>query len=322
MAPHRDISPDDCRNCQRVFAALQEHQLADPETHLTTEAIGRVVGLKKRATQDHLSHLFACSRIDADRRTPLARGIGQPVLPGAQQWAAGVVAPDPTCAKCLIALAGYGWEGQVHMEELAKAAGVSLRTVERHRPHLVNADLVYFRPSADREPGTGLVIGRRPDRYTLMSGLTAPRLEGPAWAQAPIQAEAVIERVRWFVPADDDMAAFEEQRELAIRSVTWCLRAGWPEEALLRALDATENRQAYRPGGYLSKLLRKLPREYVVPAYDVFTNKAPQRVTQCPICTQPVKTSMPGRVLCGGAVCLNPDEAARTNPAARMFKIA
>src|SRR5690606_5542261 len=104
-----------------------------------------VVGLKKRATQDHLAHLFAHGRIDADRRTPLVSGIGQPMLPGAQQWAANVVAPDPTCAKCLIALAGWGWEGQVSMEELARYAGVSLRTVERHRPHLVNADLVRFR---------------------------------------------------------------------------------------------------------------------------------------------------------------------------------
>ncbi|WP_069874795.1 hypothetical protein [Streptomyces malaysiensis] len=322
MAPHRDLSPDDCRNCQRVFAALQEHQLADPETHLTTEAIGRVVGLKKRATQDHLAHLFAHSRIDADRRTPLAGGIGQPVLPGAQQWAASVVAPDPTCAKCLIALAGHGWEGQVHMEELAKAAGVSLRTVERHRPHLVNADLVYFRPSTVRTPGSGYVTGRRPDRYTLMSGLTTPRLEGAAWAEAPERAASVIRRVRWFVPPDDNTTAFEEQRELAIRSVTWCLRNGWPEEALLKALDASENRQAYRPGGYLSKLLRKLPVEYVIPAREVFTKSAPQRMTECPICRQPVKTRMPGRVLCGGAVCLNPDDAILTDPAARVFKIA
>ncbi|MGO4747042.1 hypothetical protein AB4212_00080 [Streptomyces sp. 2MCAF27] len=321
MAPHRDISPDDCSPCQRVFAALEDHQLADPETHLTTEEIGRVVGLKKRATQDHLAHLFAHSRIDADRRTPLADGIGQPLLPGAQVWAANVVAPDPTCAKCLIALAGWGWEGQVRMDELAKAAGVSLRTVERHRPHLVNADLVVFRPAPVREANSGFVAGRLPDRYTLMSGLTAPKLEGAALAAAPARAAAIIERVRWFVPADDDMRAFEEQRELAIRSVTWCLRNGWPEEALLRALDASENRSAYRPGGYLSKLLRKLPLEYVVPAREVVRGETPERRVDCPICDRPFKTRMPGRVLCGGAVCLNPDEAV-IPPSAPIFKIA
>jgi predicted ArsR family transcriptional regulator len=315
------MRPDDCPNCRKVFQALVDRQVADPETPLTTVEIGKVVGLRKRATQDHLAHLFAHGRIDADRRTPLVSGIGQPMLPGAQEWAANVVAPDPTCAKCLIALAGWGWEGQVHMEELARAAGVSLRTIERHRPHLVNADLVVFRPVTVREANSGFVTGRRPDRFQLMSGLTAPRLEGAAWAEAPARAAAVIERVRWFVPADDDTSTFEEQRELAIQSVTWCLRNGWPEEDLLRTLDESENRNAYRPGGYLSKLLRKLPRDYVIPARQVVRGEAPERRVDCPICDRPFKTRLPGRVLCGGAVCLNPDEAV-IPPGTRVFKIA
>ena len=314
MAPHRDVSPDKCSTCHKVFAALEDHQLADPETWLTTEAIGRVVGLRKRATQDHLAHLFAHSRIDADRRTPLADGIGQPLLPGAQQWAAAVVAPDPTCAKCLIALAGCGWDGQVSMDELAEIAGLSLRTVERHRPHLVRADLVAFRPVPVRTHD-GKNFGRRPDRFTLMSGITAPRLEGAAWAEAPARAAAVIERVRWFVGVTAD------ERDLAITSVAWCLRNGWPEDSLLRALDAAEDRHAYRPNGYLSKLLRKLPTEYVVPAQQIAMGRVAPRVTDCPVCATPFKTTLPGRVLCGGGTCLNAGTG-RTRPATPIFKIA
>lgn len=294
-----------------MYGALEEHQTADPETWLTTEALGRVVGLKKRATQDHLAHLFAHSRIDADRRTPLGGGIGQPLLPGAQEWAANVVAPDPTCAKCLVALAGIGWEGQVHMEELAKIAGVSLRTIERHRPHLVRADLVQFRPVPIRENGKNL--GRRPDRFTLLSGLTAPKLEGAAWEEAPARAESVVDRVRWFVGVTD------EERGLAVRSVTWCLRNGWPEEALLRALDASENRQAYRPNGYLAKLLRKLPTEYVIPARQVVTQRTAPRVTECSVCRTAVKTTLPGKVMCGGGYCL---EVGKDQLLAPVYRIA
>ncbi|MBK6017600.1 hypothetical protein [Streptomyces sp. MBT53] len=316
MAPHRAISPDECDLCIRVFGALGDHQLADPETWLTTVELGKLVGLKKRATQYHLAHLYEHGRIDEDQRTPLTGGIGQPLLPGAHEWARNVIAPDPTCAKCLIALAGIGWEGQVSQEELAKLAGVSLRTIERHRPHLVAADLVTFRPVTMRASGTsGYVTGRRPDRFTLMSGLTAARLEGAAWDEAPARAEAVINRVRWFV------GTTSEERDNGIKSVTWCLRNGWPEEALLRALDSSENRQAYRPGGYLSKLLRKLPVSYVVPAQQSHRGEFPERRLDCPVCDTPFKTRLPGNVLCGGAICLTPEKAV-IPPGSTVYKIA
>ncbi|MGN9821886.1 hypothetical protein ACTMUQ_42240 [Streptomyces sp. SD11] len=311
MAPHREINPDDCPNCRNVFGALVEHQTADPETELTTEKIGRIVGLKKRATQVHLAHLFAHSRIDADRRTPL-HGMSQPVLFGAQEWAASVLAPDPTCAKCLVALAGIGWEGQVSMEELAKIAGVGLRTVERHRPHLVRADLVRFRPVPVRVDGKNL--GRRADRFTLLSGFTAPQLSGAALEGVPVLAESIIDRVRWFVGVTD------EERDLGAKSVAWCLRNGWPEDALLRALDASENRQAYKPNGYLAKLLKKLPTTYVLPARQMVTQHTAPRVTQCSACRTAVKTTLPGKVMCGGAYCL---EVGKDQlPAAPVFRIA
>lgn len=311
MAPHREINPDDCPNCRSVFGALVERQMADPETPLTTEEIGRIVGLKKRATQVHLAHLFAHSRIDADRRTPL-HGMSQPVLFGAQEWAASVVAPDPTCAKCLIALAGIGWEGQVAMKDLAKIAGISLRSVERHRAHLVAADLVSFRPVPIRENGKNL--GRKPDRFTLLSAIPAAPLEGAALEAVPAVAESIIDRVRWFVGVTD------EERSLAVKSVAWCLRNGWPEDALLRALDATENRAAYRPNGYLSKLLRKLPSQYIIPARQMVTQRTAPRVTECRICRTAVRTTLPGHVLCGGGICL--EAGSDQAPAAPVFRIA
>ncbi|MEV7842236.1 hypothetical protein [Streptomyces albidoflavus] len=313
MAPHRDISPDDCPNCRKVFAALEDHQIAASEIWLTTEEIGKIVGLKKRATQDHLAHLFGQGRIDADRRTPLVSGIGQPLLTGAQEWATNIVTPDPTCARCLVALAGIGWEGQIKMEDLAKAAGVSLRTAERHRPHLVNADLVAFAP-VPVQTHDGKTYGRRPDRFTLMSAIPAPRLEGAAWEAAPARAEAILDRVRWFVNVEP------EERALAVRSVAWCLRNGWPEEPLLKALDASLNRRAYRPGGYLSKLLRKLPTEYIVPAREMHTGRSAPRVVDCPVCRNAFRTTLPGTPLCGGGFC---HEAGRGSaPAAPVFKIA
>lgn len=316
MAPHRAISPDECNICIRVFGALEDRQLADPVTCLTTEALGKLIGLKKRATQYHLAHLYAHGRIDEDHRTPLTSGIGQPLLPGAHAWARTVIAPDPTCAKCLIALAGIGWEGQVSQEELAKIAGVSLRTIERHRPHLVAADLVTFRPVTIRASGTtGLVTGRRADRFTLMSGLAAARLAGAAWTEAPARAESLIDRVRWFVTKEP------VERDNAVKSVTWFLRAGWPEEALLKALDATENREAYRPGGYLSKLLQKLPVEYIVPARQSYRGEFPERRLDCPVCDTPFKTKLPGNVLCGGAICLTPEKAV-IPPGMTIHKIA
>ncbi|MER8039366.1 hypothetical protein [Streptomyces hydrogenans] len=306
------MNPDDCPPCRAVFGALVERQMADPETPLVTEEIGRLVGLKKRATQVHLAHLFAHGHIDADRRTPL-HGMSQPILFGAQEWAASVVAPDPTCAKCLIALAGIGWEGQIHQKDLAELVGIGLRTVQTHRAHLVAADLVSFRPTTVREGTRNR--GKLPDRFTLLSATTAPPLEGAALEAVPAVAAGIVDRIRWFVGVSD------EERTNAIQSVAWVLRNGWPEEAILRALDASENRHAYRPGGYLSKLLSKLPRQYIVPARQMVTQRTEPRRLDCAVCDTPFKTTMPGHVLCGGAICLRPDEAV-IPPSATIYQLA
>ncbi|MCY0961462.1 hypothetical protein [Streptomyces sp. H27-H5] len=300
MAQHRAISPDDCPRCRQVFAALEERQIRDPEAEITTREIGQAAGLKERATQVHLRHLFEHSRIDADRRTPLS-GVGQPVLPGAQAWAASVTAPDPTCAKCLVALAGWGWDGQVDVKELAAMAGVSVRSVERHRPHLVDFDLVRFR-SASIPAGGGVFNGAKPAHFTLMSGFYARALNDAERAEVPARAAAVIDRVRWFV------GVTEAERELAAEAVGFVLRAGWPDEAILKALDASEDRNAFNPSGYLHKLLGKLRgKRYLIPAQHMFTGAGAPRVGSCWTCKDAVKTTKPegSKLWCGGTYCLN-----------------
>jgi hypothetical protein len=275
---------------------------------LTTEEIGLAAGLKVRATQVHLAHLWLRGRIDADRRTPLPGStMSEPVLPGALEWASAVVAPDPTCARCLLALARLGWDGQIHMADLAREAGVSLRSVERHRPHLIRADLVRFRPVSFTDPITGRIT-READRYTLLSQFTAAPLAGDELAEVPERAAKLVGEVTWFTGGPDE-------RAIAEGSVRWFLRNGWPEHVLLQALDATRDRHAFNPGGYLSKLLKKLPPQYVLPARDVYTGQGSPRMAECPVCRGMFSTSIPGRPLCGTGFCLEAaDIASRQIP--------
>ncbi|MEU7153857.1 hypothetical protein AB0B15_38455 [Streptomyces sp. NPDC045456] len=309
MAPHRAISPDDCPTCRKIFAVLEDRQKASPDDPITTEEIGRLIGFKKRATQNHLAHLFQQGRIDADRRTPLpgVRSAGQPALPGAVEWATRIVetnpvfAPDPTCAKCLVALARYGWSGQVNVAELAAEAGVSVRSVERHRPHLVEWDLVRFRIATVPTEGSGVFRGRKPSYYTLMSGFYARPLTEEERVHVPARAAAIIDRVRWYVGVSP------EERENAETAVGFVLRAGWPEAAILKALDASEDRNAFNPTGYLHKLLGKLRgQRYLIPAQEMVTGEGHRRLTECSVCRNATWTAVPahGRVLCGGDTCL------------------
>jgi DNA-binding transcriptional ArsR family regulator len=297
MALHRDVSPDECRQCRRVYEALVEHHKADPETWLTTEALGARLGLQKRAVQNHLAHLVARARLDVDRRTPLGASVGRPPLRGAQEWAASVQAPDPTCEKCLMAYAGFGWEGQVSMEDLAEAAGIALRTAQRHRPHLRAANLLRVRPSSIPAGHSGY-RRRLPDRFELLSQMAAPRLEGEEREEARRRAERVLYAIRWFSDAS------EEERAMSAQEVAWLLYLGWPEDALLREVDYREARDVRHPSAYLHALLRRLPREYIIPARLVFLGEASPRVAECAECRGPVRTARPGRVLCGGADCL------------------
>ncbi|MFE6165462.1 hypothetical protein ACFQ7F_41905 [Streptomyces sp. NPDC056486] len=306
MATHRAISPDSCPTCCKIFAALEDRQKIAPEDPLKAAELGALVGLQSRATRNHLSHLFAWSRIDANRRTPLPGvGVGQPALPGAEQWAANIIesdpvfAPDPTCAKCLLALARLGWSGEFDIEELAAAAGVSKRSVERHRPHLVEWDYVRFRIKT--VPGKdGKFKGRGPSQFELMSGFYARALTEEERALVPARASAIIDQVDWY------RGESPEQRADAETAVGFVLRAGWPEVAILRALDASEARDPFNPTGYLHTLLGKLrAKRYLIPAQAMVTGEGQLRLDQCSVCRTATWSASPARlVLCGGGTCL------------------
>ncbi|NGN63170.1 hypothetical protein G5C51_04510 [Streptomyces sp. A7024] len=310
------MSPDDCDKCRRIFAALDAHQKQEPNQSLTARQIGAAVELKERATRVHLTHLYEHGRIDATRRAPLAgAAVGQPMLPGAQEWAASVVAPDPTCHKCLIALSGKGFDGVYDTEWLAAEAGESVRSIERHRPHIVAWKLAKFTPVSIPAETAGRFQGRGRSRFTLMSGLYARRLTEAEKATVPARAAALVGKIDWYVKAGVD----HEDRvgiEIAMR---WMLYAGWPEEALLQALDASKERQVRRPHAYMAKLLAKLreedpvtgqvrPRRYLVPVRDLYTPQLERRGVACSVCGSVTWTDSPTggeHVLCGGAVCLD-----------------
>ncbi|MFI5867719.1 hypothetical protein [Streptomyces sp. NPDC051546] len=249
-----------------------------------------------------MAHLFSNSRIDADRRTPLGgRTAAQPTLPGATEWARSMTVPDPTCGKCLLALALIGWEGEFDSALLAEMTGMSIATMDRHRPHLVEFDLLRFRPSSI-PAGGGYFRGRGPSTFTLMSGFFARELDDAEKLTVPARAHEIVGRVRWFAGASI------EERTSAEIAVGFVLRAGWPDEAILKVLDHATDRNAYKSKrGYLAKLLAKAQGPYLIPAQEVFTGRSGPRIEDCGICRDRVRTTLPlgSRILCGGGVCLN-----------------
>ncbi|MFF3617556.1 hypothetical protein [Streptomyces sp. NPDC002580] len=252
---HREGPPEDCASCRKVFAVVAGNHQADPDVRLTTTQIGERCGLGERATYVHLSHLFRHRRVKADRRTPVAGATvrkGGEVPPAADSvmWAANQATADRTCGLLLTSLAKSArgaWSGQTTMEWLAGDAGLSLRTVERHRPHLaarkvrdaagaVRSGLVEF--TADTVLSrNGRHRVRRGDRFRFLAGRDARAL---AWNPAESlvdprefegTARALVDAVRWFVGPPADFAQ-------AYRRVSLLLARGHAPEDLLRALTS------------------------------------------------------------------------------------
>jgi predicted ArsR family transcriptional regulator len=86
--------------------------------------------------------------------------------PAARYAAAILAAPDPICTRLLATLTSLGWSGQVSLPQLSMASGVSARTVQDHRHHLVDAGLVQFTAQL-RNDGTKSRGLRAPDRYAV-----------------------------------------------------------------------------------------------------------------------------------------------------------
>jgi len=269
---HREGPPEDCASCRKVFAVVAGNHQAYPDVRMTTVQIGERCGLGERATYLHLSHLFRHRRVKADRRTPVP---GATVRKGGEAtqtndseiWAVNQITPDRACGLLLASLAresGGRWAGQTTAAKLAARAGMPMRTVERHRPHLgprkardaagvVRAGLVEF--TADTVlSSTGRHRVRRGDRFRFLAGRDAQAL---AWNPTESlvdprafegTARALVDAVRWFVGPPADFAQ-------AYRRVSLLLARGHRPEDLLRALTSRTPDSGAAPYRVLSKWL-------------------------------------------------------------------
>lgn len=270
MGQHSPIPPDDCASCQRVFARLKEHYEAGGG-RLLAAVLGREVGLKERALRVHLAYLAVHCRIEADRRTPVPGATVAPAAPALPEgawptpldWAVTVECPDRTCRRLFLLLAreaNVAWEGQVSLETAAEALGVSVRTAQTHRAHLVSAGLLRVWPVADVLP-SGLPQ-RRPDGYQLLSQeRSVPSVpSGASWDED--RAIEVLDRIPWWP------GAAPGETSKAVRRIIRHFRNGWTVDALVKRL-AFEPRQAVISRiSLLRKMLPPLDQPYVVPALD------------------------------------------------------
>ncbi|MFJ9427981.1 hypothetical protein [Streptomyces sp. NPDC101249] len=312
-AQHREGPPEDCASCRKVFAVVDTNHQAYPDVRLTTAQIGERCGLGERATYVHLSHLFRHRRVKADRRTPVTgatvRKGGEAVqTDDAVIWAVNQTTPDRTCGVLLVALAqgaGGRWGGQTTMSALAAGAGVPLRTIERHRPHLgprkardaagaVRAGLVEF--TADTVLSrNGRHRVRRGDRFRFLAGRDARAL---AWTPAESlvdprefeqTARALVDAVRWFVGPPAEFAQ-------AYRRVSLLLARGHRPEDLLRRLTTRTPDSGAPPYRVLSRWLPSLDDE-PTPTAAVAMSTGPALVA-CVECAARVRPGPDG--LCKG----------------------
>ncbi|WP_371634513.1 hypothetical protein OG693_39900 [Streptomyces sp. NBC_01259] len=263
---HRQGPPEDCASCRKLFTVLSEHHQASPDLRLTVAEIGTRCGSSRVTAQRHLSYLVKHKRVKADGRTPVrgatvAQGGEVPDDATPLQWAVNVIAPDPTCGKGLRVLAGQGWSGRIGPGEIAAAAGISVRTWERHRPHLVTARLVQFTPTTVlARDGRHRV--RLADGYRLMSGVVVAAPAGDSYAAdaAGDQAKALVDSIRWYCAPPAEMTR-------AYRLVASRLLAQWPAEELVRrAVFPEPDGYVGNPYGLLSTRLPGPAESYVIPA--------------------------------------------------------
>lgn len=275
---HREAPPEDCASCRKLFAVIAAHHQEHPDVRLTVAELGSRIGIARQNTHAHLAHLVRHRRVKADRRTPVpgatvSKGGEVPQDADPLLWAANAVTPDRACAVLLASLARAArgrWAGQTTMAELAAGAGMPLRTVERHRPHLgprkardaagaVRAGLVEF--TADTVlSSNGRHRVRRGDRFRFLAGRDAQALGwNPAESLVDPRAfegtaRALVDAVRWFVGPPADFAQ-------AYRRVSLLLARGHRPEDLHRALTSRTPDSGAPPYRVLSAWLPSLDDE-------------------------------------------------------------
>ncbi|MEV6683494.1 hypothetical protein AB0N09_42615 [Streptomyces erythrochromogenes] len=313
MAKHRDIPPGRCTSCTAIAQFVRRCADERPDSPPTNAEICAAAGFAdERAMRRHLAHLVQCGVLDVNRRTVLRPAPKRPILDGPLGWAATVPGLHPTTTKALMIPASMGWHGQLDNKTWAEAAGLPLRTLRWHRSILAGrtakqpVPLIEFRRVYIEVGEVDWVNGKKPyhlrqaDRFTLLSGIEAPPLEGDALAVVPELARAVLHQIRWFDYALSSRAGVE----FSAREIARHLAAGWPAHALVAILNASADKRPASPREYLKTVLDNEPRlkgAYVIPAQVQFEGMA--RKGECLLCHNPA-WELPGRTpLCGGDHC-------------------
>ncbi|MFG3230033.1 hypothetical protein ACGF07_35335 [Kitasatospora sp. NPDC048194] len=312
MSQHADVRPGDCASCSTLFTQLSRH--TDP-ARLTIARLGELAKLGRRATFLHLAHLETRGLIGEDRRTPvegatLERPAFKPrPAATALDWATSVKTPHRACGKLLCAYAAHGWRGQLKDAVLAKAAGLSVRTIERHRPCLgeSGAKLIYFTRDQINDANGRL---RNPDRYTLNPGLA--RVEMP---KAPTHharddkwfhdiAEALLLRMPWFASAPWE-SGWETTRQRGIGALARAYKAHagtWGEADWYAHLhrDTPVNRPLFHLRQLIATADPTRPPVSGSPEYTATGTTAPLLPVTCERCEKRAfRPTEPGRTVCG-----------------------
>jgi hypothetical protein len=302
---HSERLPEDCKGCRTVFAILVADQENPPVAPATVAVIAQRAGVGVRVTQMHLGHLVTHRRVQEDRRTPVegaqaARGRQAPDDADPLAWASCQEVPDGTCARCLLEYAraaGRTWSGQLGVEQLAAALGVSERTARTHRGHLATARLIRFTPSTVLLSEHGQRL-RRPDRFVLLSGeIGAPVLvaDGGWFDDA---AASMLAQLPWFRANKRDT---ERTRKAIAKALRSGQENGWTDAAILDRLLREPDGPVRTGYGRVLHLLPDVSQPYIVPAREAVG--IVRRLRECPTCGDPVN---PAVTHCGGFVCVNP----------------
>ena len=242
IAKHPATVPDECARCRQAFAELE--RCTAKGVRATAAMVGAALGVSERTARLHLGHLALHRRVEPDGRTPAA---GHHVGPAAKvdadatslEWAGAQDVPDRTCRRLLLTLGAGGWSGQLSQEKLAGTSGVSVRTAERHRPHLDR--WVEWSSGRTHDAAGRLVNGPKAWRFVarvqLVPVIRPVRQGGDVHDRAAVD---LLEQVPY-------LSSEDVQDSFLCARVAQALREGMPAPSLLARLSAKPPRTTWYP---------------------------------------------------------------------------